>query len=103
VAPGQAPSLPPAEVARLLLVGFAGLSDRQVPTVIGDLAETAQRTGGLRQLRVFRGTGTATDALWAIGEFDRPVSVDPLAAVFGQAGGVGARLLNLYAPYHRGG
>ena len=102
IVPGLAPSLAPVMVSRLLLVGFAGVPAGRIPELAADLADKAGQTEGLVQLRLFQGTGAASDALWALGEFDRPVAADPLAARFGQAAGIGARLLNLYAPYHRG-
>jgi len=100
VVPGQAAALDPAKVSRLLLAGFADVPSGQIADLTTDLARKAEQTEGLAQCRLFRGVGAAT--VWMLAEFDRPVTAEPLSQQFGHAAGIGARQLNLYAPYHRG-
>ena len=102
IAPGDAASRSPVTVSRLLLAGFAGVPAGRIADLAGDLTDRAARIEGLQQLRVFQGTGGSADAVWALAEIGRPVTLDPMIAAFGQVGGIGANLLNLYAPYHRG-
>ena len=102
VAPGQAAALDPAKVSRLLLAGFAGVPSGQIAELTAELARKAQQVEGLSQFRLFRGVGPAAATVWMLAEFDRPVTAEPLSQQFGHAAGIGARQLNLYAPYHRG-
>lgn len=102
IAPGHAASLAPGTVSRLLIAGFAGVPADRAAEFAGALGRQTDAVEGLRQFRLFRGMGVERDAFWALAEFDRPVPYDPLAERFGIAAGFGARMLNLYAPYHRG-
>ena len=92
VTPGNAPGRPPAEVAQLVLARYG----RPV-----DGAAAANALPGLLQLRWFQTTGAAAES-WAVAEFDRPQAPDAIRDAFGAVDGAGARLLNIYAPYHRG-
>lgn len=102
IAPGGRLSLASEAVVRLLLVRFPDVPAAREAAVVQELA--GQGAGPLRplQLRLFRGTAKAGAELWVIAEFGRPVMIGPLADAFGEAAGIGATLLNLYAPYHRG-
>lgn len=94
VDPGDAPARPVAEVARLCLAHYPAAGDEDA----GDLARQCGDLDGLLQLRLFREMA----GLWALAEFDRPVAMERIAPAFEAAAGVGAKLLNLYAPYRRG-
>lgn len=102
VAPGAALSRNPEEVGRLLVARFTALHAVQEPAVADQLVRASAGMEGLLQLRLFRAEGRGGADLWTLAEFDRPVGAEALAARFGEAAGIGARLLNLYAPYHRG-
>jgi len=86
--PGGELTLGPAGVSRLLIARF--------PAAVSEgLAAPFRCLAGLLQLRVFAaGPSTA----WVLAAFDRPVGLTALA----DAGGAGADMFNLYAPYWRG-
>lgn len=100
IVPGQAMSLPPGAVTRLLLARFAPAAGEH-EGVVTALAGAAATMGGLKQLRLFRSSGERDD-VWAIAELGAPVAIDILRVAFGVAAGVGADLFNLYVPYWRG-
>jgi hypothetical protein len=102
IAPGGALSLAPETVSRLLLARFPSVPAAREATVMQEVAE--QGAGPLRpvQLRLFRSPAKAGADLWVIAEFGQPVLIEPLAEAFGEVAGIGATLLNLYTPYHRG-
>jgi hypothetical protein len=101
VAPGQALSLPPADVSRLLLARFAVPAAARQDGFIGAVMKAADGIPGLRQLRAFCSGGNR-DSVWAIAELAWPTATDTLRAGLGQVDGVGADLFNLYVPYWRG-
>ena len=88
VLPGDAVTLGPVGVTRLLVARYAS-------TEAAHLAAPYRGLAGLQQLRVFA-AGTA--GTWVLAAFDRPVAATSLA----EAVGVGADLFNLYTPYWRG-
>ena len=98
IAPGQALSLPAAEVSRLLLARFPAPAAKALDGFVAAL--TTASVPGLRQLRAFRGGDR--DSVWAVAELGLPAGIDTLRAGLGQVDGVGADLFNLYVPYWRG-
>ena len=66
-----------------------------------DIMRRAGELSGLLQVRVFTGAGSEGAGLWAIAEFDWPLSTERIATAFEAAGGAGIKLLNVYAPYWR--
>ena len=103
IAPGRALSGEPEEITRLLLVRYAALQPEQESAVAKALGEQAERVQGLLQLRLFRSAGAAAPDIWALGEFQIPISLAAMESQFGVVAGRGSRMLNLYCPYHRGG
>jgi hypothetical protein len=88
VVPGDAVTLGPVGVSRLLVARYAS-------TEAAHLAALYRGLSGLQQMRVFAAGSAGT---WVLAAFDRPVTAAPLAAEVG----VGADLFNLYTPYWRG-
>jgi hypothetical protein len=86
--PGDALTVGPAGVSRLLLARFRS------PATDG-LAAPFRGVRGLMQVRVF---AEPPATAWVLAAFDGPVSLPALA----ELGGTGADLFNLYAPYWRG-
>jgi hypothetical protein len=92
--PGGALALPAGEVARLCVTQYPGADDAAIEALL----QAGAGLGGLSQLRLFRDTA---GALWLLAAFSRPVGLDRIETAFAIAGGHGAKLLNLYAPYRR--
>jgi hypothetical protein len=92
---GNALTLPSTETGMLLLTHYPVASD----DFEAGFNSLEFKPAGLRQSRIFRGQA---GGFWCITEFDRPVSYEHLLSTFAQIAGVGARIFNLYCPYHRG-
>ncbi|CAN7729930.1 hypothetical protein LJR009_002470 [Bosea sp. LjRoot9] len=92
--PGGALALPVGEIARLCVAQYPGADDAAIEALL----QAGTGLDGLSQLRLFRDT---TGALWLLAAFSRPVGLERVEAAFAIAGGHGAKLLNLYAPYRR--
>ena len=97
VLPGDALGLPVQQVGALLLARFPGTPDPAA------CHRTAGAVPGCRQARVFRDATTAGPAdIFVLAELGRPIGAGQLPDALGEVAGVGATLLNLYVPYHRG-
>ncbi|MDR6873198.1 hypothetical protein J2Y55_004222 [Bosea sp. BE125] len=92
--PGSALALPVSEVARLCVAQYPGADDAAIEALL----QVAAELDGLSQLRLFHDTA---GALWLLATFSRPLGFERVEAAFTMAGGHGAKLLNLYAPYRR--
>ena len=101
IAPGEAMSLPPGEVSRLLLARYGTPAAAERDRFVDALTAAAAAIRGLKQLRLFH-SGGEHEAVWAIAALGAPVAVDALRTSFGEVAGVGADLFNLYVPYWRG-
>ena len=97
VAPGAVLGLPPAEVGGMLLVRYPGAID---PAACLD---AARMISGCRQARLFRSAtpGEPVQSV-VVAEYSRPIGPHRVVDAMGEVAGVGATLLNTYAPYGRG-
>jgi hypothetical protein len=86
--PGHEPTAGPGGVSRLLIARYPAPAAQA-------LAAPFRPLPGLQQVRVFA-SGPSTS--WVLAAFNRPVGLPMLA----EAGGAGAEMFNLYAPYWRG-
>jgi hypothetical protein len=98
LSPGNVAGLPPAQVTRLVVAQYPAIADDAATHA---LSERAAALPGLLQLRLFKTIGTATPDSWVVAEFSRPHPADRFIEAFAELGGVGARRLNVYAPYNR--
>ncbi len=96
VAPGPAVGLPLDQVSALVLARYPGTVD---PAACLDAAGTVP---GCRQTRVFCTVTQGPAQSFVVAEFDRPVGPDAVRDALGEVAGIGASLLNTYAPYWRG-
>lgn len=87
VIPGDAVTVGPARVSRLLVGRYSSPADEA-------LAVPFRPIPGLMQVRVFQESPVTA---WVLAQFDRPIRASSLA----ELGGAGADLFNLYAPYWR--
>jgi hypothetical protein len=101
--PGAALGRPPAQVARLVVARYP---ERLGATAQAALGARAAELPGLLQLRAFETVpdtaGAGPAETWVLAEFDRVPAPDRVRAALAEVEGLGARLLNTYAPYLRG-
>jgi hypothetical protein len=98
VVPGSALGRAPGEVTRLVAARYPGHLEA---AVLAQLQSRADGLPGLLQLRAFASASGPAET-WAIAEYSRVQVSERVLGIFGEAGGIGARLVNLYAPYTRG-
>ena len=95
VSPGGAIGLPPDQVATLVLARYPATLD---PAACLD---RAQALPGCRQARVFATVDQPANTV-VVAELDRPLGAETAREALGAVAGIGAHLLNIYAPYWRG-
>ena len=94
IEPGQMIGLPPAEIAALVLACYPGALDPKV------CLDQAQALAGCLQPRVFR-TAQGSPQTFVVAELSRTTGAETVRTALGAVSGVGALLLNIYAPYWR--
>jgi hypothetical protein len=99
IAPGDKLSRPLDEVSNLLVARYPSTG---LDRFLAGLQKAAADLIGLSQHRLFRTAGHPNADLWLIAEFNRPAAQEMLRDRLSEIGGSGARLFNLYTPYHRG-
>lgn len=100
IAPGDAPTPSSRDVSRLAMARFRIAAADRAGFIAAWTAATAG-LHGLRQARLFQANADPAD-LWTIAAFGVSVALGPLRPALGEVDGIGADILNFYAPYWRG-
>lgn len=100
VAPGTALGFEPGNVSRLFVARFPRVDAESEAAIVVEAAARSDAVKGTAQSRVFRTIAETSPDLWLITEFGRPLALGDLHERFGELGGVGADVFNLYGPYH---